>query len=203
MEIYPHKQSGVKKATSRKQKIPQRLGVFIKKAYLCTRFRCYSSVVERILGKDEVPSSTLGSSSETMAEITSDRLSPLSFLSKQAKEEYYIVCSQSILMPIAMRTRPPTSSALDLNRSPAFLPKSTPAMENIIVVIPIIIIGIHIDISRKANETPTARASILVAIARVSICQKPKPWATPSSSFEKDSLTILAPMRVSNNHATQ
>ena len=32
-------------------------------SYLCTRFRCFSSVVERILGKDEVPSSTLGSSS--------------------------------------------------------------------------------------------------------------------------------------------
>ena len=47
--------------------------------YLCTRFRCYSSVVERILGKDEVPSSTLGSSSGTKAEITLDRLSPLSF----------------------------------------------------------------------------------------------------------------------------
>ena len=39
-------------------------GELNQKPYLCTRFRCYSSVVERILGKDEVPSSTLGSSSK-------------------------------------------------------------------------------------------------------------------------------------------
>lgn len=53
-------------------------GRFAKKHYLCTRKTemnrfgvhpvkrqccCFSSVVERILGKDEVPSSTLGSSS--------------------------------------------------------------------------------------------------------------------------------------------
>ena len=115
----------------------------------------------------------------------------------------YIVCSQSILTPIAMRTRPPTSSALDLKRSPTFLPKSTPAMENSIVVIPIIIMGIHTDISRKAKETPTARASILVATARVSMCQNPQPPDTSSSSLEKDSFTILAPINVSRNHATQ
>ena len=59
-----------KKASTKKQKTCQTLASFTKKAYLCTRFRCYSSVVERILGKDEVPSSTLGSSSETTAETT-------------------------------------------------------------------------------------------------------------------------------------
>ena len=72
-------QCNMKKASTKKQKTCQTLASFTKKAYLCTRFRCYSSVVERILGKDEVPSSTLGSSSETTAEITSYRLSPLSF----------------------------------------------------------------------------------------------------------------------------
>ena len=69
-----------RKSNHKITKIRKRLGTFTKKAYLCTRFRCYSSVVERILGKDEVPSSTLGSSSETTAEITSYRLSPLSFI---------------------------------------------------------------------------------------------------------------------------
>ena len=75
--------------------------------------------------------------------------------------------------------------------------------ENSIVVIPIIIMGIHIDISRKAKETPTARASMLVATARVSMCQNPQPPDTSSSSLENDSFTILAPIKVSKSHATQ
>ena len=87
MKIYPHTQCTSEKATTRQQKVRKRFGTFTKKAYLCTRFRCYSSVVERILGKDEVPSSTLGSSSETTAEITSYRLSPLLLLSDKVKKD--------------------------------------------------------------------------------------------------------------------
>ena len=68
-----------RKVDLNKQKKAQSLCTLPNLSYLCTRFRCYSSVVERILGKDEVPSSTLGSSSETTAEITSIELSPLSF----------------------------------------------------------------------------------------------------------------------------
>ncbi len=60
------------------QKKRKKFGRFDEKTYLCTRKTeikaispvptaheccCFSSVVERILGKDEVPSSTLGSSS--------------------------------------------------------------------------------------------------------------------------------------------
>ncbi len=46
------------------QKSHPTFGCYSQLSYLCTRFRCFSSVVERILGKDEVPSSTLGSSSQ-------------------------------------------------------------------------------------------------------------------------------------------
>ena len=77
-----------KKASTKKQKTCQTLASFTKKAYLCTRFRCYSSVVERILGKDEVPSSTLGSSSETTAEITSNELSPPYFYASPIGNRY-------------------------------------------------------------------------------------------------------------------
>lgn len=64
---------------------------------------------------------------------------------------------------------PPRRSALDLYRVPKTLPILIPAAEKRKVMQPIQEIAGRIFTERKAKVTPTARASMLVAIAKSSI----------------------------------
>lgn len=73
---------------------------------------------------------------------------------------------------------------------------------------PIVIMAGMIATLKKAKVTPTASASMLVATARVNIVATAKLffsfWAqSQSSSFSKDSLSMLPPIIASNTNATQ
>ena len=57
--------------------------------------------------------------------------------------------------------------------------------------------------SRNAKVTPTARASMLVATARVSMVLNPKEASGHSSSLLKDSFIMLAPITASSTKAIQ
>ena len=58
-------------------------------------------------------------------------------------------------------------SILFLKARPSLLPKHTPAYDNRNVTVPITIIGVVISTSRKAKLSPTASASMLVAIDNI------------------------------------
>lgn len=77
-----------------------------------------------------------------------------------------LVCSINILIPINISTIPPKISALFFNSSPHFLPIITPIKHITKVIIPIILMVLIIETFKNAKLTPTANASILVAIAR-------------------------------------
>ena len=68
---------------------------------------------------------------------------------------------------------PPVISAALLYREPNIFPILTPAKENKKVVIPMTVTDFHKSTDKKAKETPTAKASMLVAIAIISIVLKP------------------------------
>lgn len=67
-------------------------------------------------------------------------------------------------MPIANRTMPPAISILFSNKCPDLSPMKTPRKDSAKVMVPMIIIGVAIAICRNAKLTPTASASMLVAI---------------------------------------
>ncbi len=98
---------------------------------------------------------------------------------------------------------PPTSSAFDLYFAPNTLPILTPIAERTNVVTPIIETAGTISTSRKANVTPTASASILVATARASIVRGEKESLRFSSSFLTASRIIFAPISASSTNAIQ
>jgi hypothetical protein len=77
-----------------------------------------------------------------------------------------------------------------LKRKPKTFPILTPAIENRPVVRPIRRTDIQISTFRKANDTPMARASILVATAIASMVLKEKSGLTSSQSLSLDSFTI-------------
>ena len=84
-------------------------------------------------------------------------------------------CSKSIFMPISIKIMPPASSALDLNLEPKTLPIFTPIAESVNVITPMNAIANQIFTSGiKPNVTPTASASMLVAIAMGIIALKQK-----------------------------
>lgn len=70
------------------------------------------------------------------------------------------------------------------------------------VIRPIISMGSSIAVFRKAKVTPTAKASILVAIERINNSLKEKTLQT-SSSLNKDSYIIFKPIPTSNRNAIQ
>jgi hypothetical protein len=108
---------------------------------------------------------------------------------------------------------PPVISAALLYREPNIFPILTPAKENKKVVIPMTVTDFHKSTDKKAKDTPTAKASMLVAIAIISIVLKPVllhehsavgccPSSADSSS-DKASLIILTPMTSNNPNAIQ
>ena len=89
---------------------------------------------------------------------------------------------------------PPTIAALERNFSPMALPKTTPTAEMVKVVQPIMTAGRKISFWSMASDTPTARASMEVAMASFSIVKKAREAVRVFSSFLRDSLIMLKPI---------
>ena len=84
------------------------------------------------------------------------------------------------------------------------MPALTPATERINVVTPIKETAGIILTLKNASVTPTARASMLVATARMVMVLKSTEGSSSSDSQEaKDSLIILIPMMTSRTKAIQ
>ena len=102
---------------------------------------------------------------------------------------------------------PPVISAILLYREPKTFPILTPTNENRKVVMPIIMTENQIFTLRNANDTPTAKASMLVAMAIMSMVLNPQPHellsSSSSSSSDKASLIILTPMTSNRPNAIQ
>lgn len=79
-----------------------------------------------------------------------------------------------------MRMRPPTISILFDEKPLILLPRVAPIKDNVKVIAPITIMGMAMEIFRKAKLKPTARASMLVATDRTKSVQKLRfisfPW---------------------------
>lgn len=78
-----------------------------------------------------------------------------------------IRCSMSIFVPIPMSMSPPIISEREPTWFPHFFPNSTPRYEKRKVTSPIMRAGKSMSCVLAVSDTPTARASMLVAIPRV------------------------------------
>ena len=98
-------------------------------------------------------------------------------------------CSIRIFVPNKIKITPPISSEICLLFMPNLFPILKAIDERIKVVIPIIVLEENIFTFKNAKETPTAIASMLVAIPRENKDLKLKPWLISQlASF--DSLII-------------
>ncbi len=79
----------------------------------------------------------------------------------------YRIWLRRILNPIPIRIIPPTSSALFPNNFPAFLADRKPTAVTVKAIAPIIELASAIFTFRKAKDSPTAKASMLVATDRI------------------------------------
>ena len=86
---------------------------------------------------------------------------------------------------------------------PKTLPILTPKTENKKVVMPMISTDDQILTWMQANETPTAKASMLVAMASKSMVLKPKEPSCSSSLPQTASRIMLAPIKKSKLKAIQ
>ena len=84
---------------------------------------------------------------------------------------------------------PPIRVLLRWNRLPTLCPNWSPTTLNAAVVNPIIPMQSQMLHPIKAKETPQARASMLVAMARPSIVRKPKSLALDECSEDSDSVS--------------
>ena len=99
---------------------------------------------------------------------------------------------------------PPIIPADFSNLDPNTFPIFTPMMENKKVVTPIINTDDQILTWIQAKEIPTAKASILVAMAKSSMVLNPNELSAGSSSFRDNASRImLAPIKKSNPKAIQ
>ena len=105
-------------------------------------------------------------------------------------------------MPMAISIMPPASSARDLYLEPKALPASVPATDRTNVVAAIIPEAMNMFTLRKAKDTPTASASILVATARGSMAFHRKEGSGQLSAL-RDSQIILPPMKARRTKAIQ
>lgn len=84
-----------------------------------------------------------------------------------------MICSHRIRQPIIISISPPIGSTGMRKRLPKLIPMMYPIKESTEEVIPMIRMGYRIDEKvfnpMQVNDIPTARASILVATANVSI----------------------------------
>ena len=101
-----------------------------------------------------------------------------------------------------MSTMPPVSSALDLYFAPKRLPIHTPAAENKNVVRPITGTDGISGTCRKANVTPTAKASIESAMASGNMTFGEND-ASSFSILPIDSRIMLTPMSSSSANDSQ
>ena len=101
-----------------------------------------------------------------------------------------------------MRTMPPASSAFDLYRKPNMLPILTPIVAIKKVVQPMRETAGRIFTLKNAKVMPTAKASILVAMARGSMVRGEKEALCFSDSL-RDSSTMLPPISDSSTKAIQ
>ena len=107
-----------------------------------------------------------------------------------------------IFNPIAISTMPPALSAFVLYFNPNILPALTPEAEQMKVTQPMVSAAGRMDTSMKANVIPTAMASILVAIARISM-EHSVMEASMGLVFSVDSRSILIPIKVKRIDETQ
>ncbi len=118
---------------------------------------------------------------------------------------YAMRCDMSILVPIPMSMSPPIISAFFPICSHHFLPNSIPMNDVIKVTTPIQRAGRNISSVVAVRDTPTASASILVAIPRMMSDLSPKMFlvVTSSSSHLYPSYAILAPIYPRSPNAIQ
>ena len=99
---------------------------------------------------------------------------------------------------------PPASSALDLYRAPKTLPSLTPSADRAKVMVPMKTTAGTMSTFRKAKETPTASASMLVAMASGNmVFASKRSLCSSQSAQEKDSRIMFAPMKASRMNAIQ
>lgn len=133
-----------------------------------------------------------------------------SIRSSKRKAPCYVVtrCSISILVPMPIRRMPPHSSAFRRRRFPIVAPNMLPSSEKRKDTRPMIRTGemmlFRLSMPKQAKEIPTARASMLVAMANVRIINKCVGDGAGASLFSvKCSYIILPPMKSSNVNAIQ
>ena len=113
-------------------------------------------------------------------------------------------CSSSIFSPIKIKIAPPAISAFDLNLAPNTFPIFTPARDMANVTTPMNETAVTISMRKKANETPTASASMLVAKASGSICASfTEVSPAGQTSFLKLPTIIFPPRKQSKANAIQ
>lgn len=83
-----------------------------------------------------------------------------------------------IFIPRPIRINPPINSEACLLFMPSLEPILNPTIERRAVIIPIVDADLMMSILRKARPTPTARASMDVAIPILVKLPKSKPWFT-------------------------
>lgn len=111
-------------------------------------------------------------------------------------------CSIRIFVPNKIKITPPISSEICLLFMPNLFPILKAIDERIKVVIPIIVLEENIFTFKNAKETPTAIASMLVAIPSENKDFKLKPWLISQlASF--DYLIIWNPIINNKIKATQ
>ena len=119
----------------------------------------------------------------------------------------YIKCSQSILMPSIMSTSPPMGSTGNRSLFPTILPMKQPMRASTNEASPIASSGnpscCKLSIPMQVNEMPTARASMLTAMDRVSTVpmRVGSKWC-PSSPLNPSRI-IFTPRKVSMAKAIQ
>lgn len=113
-------------------------------------------------------------------------------------------CSSKIFVPSRMSITPPVISAGFEYREPKKFPMATPPKLKMKVVTPIINMEIQMFTCRKANDTPTAKASMLVATASRNIVFKHVVESGSSDpSSDKASRIMLAPINKRSPKAIQ
>ena len=114
-------------------------------------------------------------------------------------------CSNRIFNPMRINIIPPIIPADLSYLEPKTLPIFTPKMEKTKVVRPMMSTDDHNFTWMQANETPTAKASMLVAIAKRNMVLKSNALLFSPSSFlpQTASRIMLAPMRTSSPKAIQ
>ena len=111
-----------------------------------------------------------------------------------------------IFTPMAMSTSPPVSSARRWNRQPRRRPTRPPVTDRAKATTPMTAAESRIWTLIKAIDTPTARASMLVAMASTHSRRADRSGGASSSSPQprrRDSHAILPPMTASRPKATQ